>query len=68
MPIFLEAADILKLNSYHYKDSVMRAAGILRVPTMHSRDILQQAKGDHFDQVHSDQMVLKMIMSGRLVW
>jgi hypothetical protein len=28
---------------------------------MHSRDILLQAKGDHLDRVHSDQMVLKMI-------
>jgi hypothetical protein len=28
-----------------YKDCVMRVARILRVPTMHSRDILLQAKG-----------------------
>jgi hypothetical protein len=34
---------------------------------MHSRDILQKAKGDLLDQVHSDQMVLKMIRQGRLV-
>jgi hypothetical protein len=39
----------------------MRVAGILRVPSTYSRDILHQAKGDHLDQVHSDQMVLKMI-------
>jgi hypothetical protein len=45
----------------------MTAAGILRVPTMHSRGILLQAKGDHLDQVHSDQMFLKMIRQGRLV-
>ncbi len=42
----------------------MRVAGILRVPTMHSRDILLQAKWDHLDQVHSDQMVLEMIRQG----
>jgi hypothetical protein len=30
-------------------------------------DILLQAKGDHLDQVHSDQMVLEMIRQGRLV-
>jgi hypothetical protein len=45
----------------------MRVAVILRVPTMHSRDILLQAKGDHLDQVHSDQIVLEMIRQGRLV-
>jgi hypothetical protein len=45
----------------------MRVARILGVPTMHSRGILLQAKGDHLDQVHLDQMVLKMIRQGRLV-
>jgi hypothetical protein len=35
-----------------YKDSVMRVAGILWVPTMNSRDILLQAKGDHIGRVH----------------
>jgi hypothetical protein len=50
---------------HNYKDSVMRVAGILRVPTMCSRDILlQQAKKDHFYQVYSDQMVLEMIRVG----
>jgi hypothetical protein len=44
----------------------MSVAGILRVPTMHPRDILLKAKGDHLDQVHSDQMVLVMIRRGRL--
>jgi hypothetical protein len=34
--------------------------------TMCSRDILLQAKEDHLHQVHSDQMVLKMIRGGRL--
>jgi hypothetical protein len=34
---------------------------------MRSRDILRNAKGDHVDQVHSDQMVLEMIRQGRLV-
>ncbi len=42
----------------------MRVAGILHVPTMHSRDILLQATGDLLDQVHSDQMVLEMIRRG----
>jgi hypothetical protein len=38
------------LVEFHtYKDSVMRAAGMLLVPTMCSRDILHQAKGDHLD-------------------
>ncbi len=46
----------------------MRAARILRVPTMHSRDILQQANEDHLDRVHSDKMVLEMIRRKRLVW
>jgi hypothetical protein len=50
-----------------YKDSVMRVAGILWVPTMPSRDILLQAKGDHLGRVHSDQMVLEMIRRGRQV-
>jgi hypothetical protein len=45
----------------------MRVARILRVPTMHSRDILLQAKRDHLDRVHSDKMVLEMIRQGRLV-
>jgi hypothetical protein len=45
----------------------MRVAGILRVTTMRSRDILLQAKGDHLDRVRSDQMVLEMIRQGRLV-
>jgi hypothetical protein len=45
----------------------MRAAGILLVPTMRSRDILHQAKEDYLDRVHSDQMVLKTIRQGRLV-
>jgi hypothetical protein len=31
-----------------------------------SRDILQQAKRDYLDRVHSDQMVIKMIRRGRL--
>ncbi len=38
----------------------MRAARILWVPTMHLKDILLQSKGDHLDQVHSDQVVLEM--------
>jgi hypothetical protein len=52
---------------YDYKDRVVRVARILWVPTMRSRDILLQATGDHLRQVHSDQMVLKMIRRGRLV-
>ncbi len=52
---------------YDYKDSVMRVAGILQVPTMHSKDILLQAKWGSSWRVHSDQMVLEMIRWGRLV-
>jgi hypothetical protein len=44
----------------------MRAAGG-GGPTMPSGDILHQAKEDHLDQAHSDQMVLEMIRRGRLV-
>ncbi len=36
----------------------------LLVPTMHSKDILLQAKGDHLDRVHLDQMVHEMIRRG----
>ncbi len=47
----------------------MRAAGILWILTIRSRDILQQAKGDHLDRMHSDQKVLQVIIRrGRLVW
>jgi hypothetical protein len=52
---------------HNHKDSVMRAAEILRAPIMRSRDILHQAEGDHLDQVHSDQMVLEMIRWRRMV-
>jgi hypothetical protein len=31
---------------------------------MHSRDMLRKAKGDHLDQVHSDQKILEMIRHG----
>ncbi len=48
-------------------DSVTRAARILWVPTMRSRDILLHAKGDHLDQVHLDETVLEKIKLGRLV-
>jgi hypothetical protein len=57
---------IARIDSRRY--SVIRAAGTLWVPTMHSRDILQQAKGYHLYLVHSDQMVLEIIRRGRLVW
>jgi hypothetical protein len=50
-----------------YKNSVIRVAGILCVPTMRSRDILLQAKGDHPGRIHSDQMVLEMIIREKLV-
>jgi hypothetical protein len=62
-----QQASAVLVEFYDYRDSVMRVAGILWVPTMHSRDILLQAKGDHLDRVHSDQMVLEMIRRGRLV-
>jgi hypothetical protein len=51
----------LPVKFHNHKDSVMRAAVILWVPTKHSKNILLQAKGDHLDQVHSDQVVLEMI-------
>ncbi len=57
----------LLVKFQNQKHNVERAAGIFWVPTMRSRDILQQDKGDHLDQVHSDQMVLEMIRWGRLV-
>jgi hypothetical protein len=44
-----------------------KKSGLIGDPTMHSRDVLRNAKGDHFDRVHSDQMVLKMIRWERLV-
>ncbi len=52
---------------YNYNYRVTRVAGRLWVPTVHSRGILLQAKGDHLDRVHSDQTVLKMIRQGKLV-
>jgi hypothetical protein len=55
------------IEFHNYKDSVMRAAGILWVSTMHSRSILHETKRDHLDRVHSDQMVLEKIRQGRLV-
>ncbi len=53
----------------NHKDSVMRAGQDIMGSycMMHSKDILQQAKGDHLDRVHSDQMFLEMIRRGRLV-
>jgi hypothetical protein len=42
----------------------MRVVGILQVPTMHSRDILLQAKGDHLDRDYPDHMVIEMISRG----
>ncbi len=44
----------------------MRVAKRLWVPTMHSRDILLQAKGNHLDRVHSEQRIIDMIRRG--VW
>jgi hypothetical protein len=48
-----------------YKDSVMRVARILGVPTVRSSF---KPRGDHLGRVHSDQMVLEMIRRARLVW
>ncbi len=56
------------VKSPNYNHSVTWVARILQVPTMRSRDILLHAKRDHLDRVHSDQIVLKMIWWGRLVW
>ncbi len=38
------------MEFHNYKDSVMRAARILRVPTMYLKDILHKAEGDHLDE------------------
>jgi hypothetical protein len=62
-----QQASAVLVEFHESKDSVMRVAGILRVPTMCSKDILLQAKGDHFGQVHSDQIVLEMIRLRSLV-
>ncbi len=42
-----QQASAVPVKFCDYKDSVMRVAGILWVPTMRSRDTLLQAKGDH---------------------
>ncbi len=62
-----QQASAVPVRFHDYKDSVMSVAGILWVPTMPSREILLQAKGDHLGQVYSDQMVLQMKRRGRLV-
>jgi hypothetical protein len=41
---------------------------VIRDPTMHPRDILRKAKGDHLDRVHSDHTVLELIRRERLVF
>ncbi len=64
---FLPPHSAVQVEFFNNKDSFLRAAEILRAPTMCSRDILQQAKGDHLDWVHSVQLVLEMIRQGRLV-
>ncbi len=55
------SAVLVKFHNYNE-----RLARIWQVPTMRSRDILLQAKGDQLDQVRSDQVVLEMIRRGRL--
>jgi hypothetical protein len=45
----------------------VHVAGHRRGPTRRSIDILHNAKGDHLDQVHLNQKVLKVIWQGRLV-
>jgi hypothetical protein len=54
----------VQVKFHNCNDSVMRVAKRLWVPTMGSKDILLQAKGDHHGQVHSDQMALEMIRRG----
>ncbi len=49
------------------REKIMKVSGINRGPTGSSRGIFCQAKGDHLDQVHSDQKVLDVIRWGRLV-
>ncbi len=48
-----QQASAVPLEFCDYKDSVMSVARILQVPTMHSKDILLQAKGDHLGRVHT---------------
>jgi hypothetical protein len=62
-----QQASAALVKFHDYKNSVIGVARILRVPTMRSRDILLQVKGGHLGRVHSDQMVLEMIMRGSLV-
>jgi hypothetical protein len=61
-----QQASAVLVKVHDYKDKVMRVAGIFRVPTMRSRDILLQPRGDYLGRVHSDQMVLEMIRQERL--
>jgi hypothetical protein len=44
-----------------------RWPGLIRDPTLYSKDILHKANGNHLDRVHSDQMVFEMIRQGMLV-
>jgi hypothetical protein len=56
-----QQASAVPFKFCYYKDSVMRVARILWVPSVRSRDILLRAKGDHLGRVYSDQMVLETI-------
>jgi hypothetical protein len=58
MYIYKGCAIILE---FLFKD---RVAGLIRALTMHSEDTSCKAMGDHLDQVHSDQKVLKTIRRG----
>ncbi len=40
---------VMRHQIHNYNDSVTKVARRLWVPTMRSRDILLQAKGDHLD-------------------
>ncbi len=60
-----QQASAVPVEFWDYKDSVMRVAMILWVPTICSRDILLHAKGDHLGWINWDQMVLEMVRRGK---
>jgi hypothetical protein len=53
---FIPTAPVNYQSNSIITDSDTRAARILQNPTIHSRDLLNQVKGNHLDWVHSDQM------------
>jgi hypothetical protein len=58
---------VLVLHRVKTKDCITRVVWKLRVPTGQLKGHLTSSQGDHWDWVHSDQMVLAMVRRGRLV-